>query len=64
MQIDSAKEATMVIEEDQRLTECRLHRGPYLGDISALCFLHLPNHSLPLLLAGILFFPSFSISIQ
>ncbi|KAK2364819.1 notchless protein [Trifolium repens] len=43
----------MVIEEDQRLTECRLHRGPYLGDISALCFLHLPNHSLPLLLAGL-----------
>nr|KYP71742.1 WD repeat-containing protein 6 [Cajanus cajan] len=30
-----------------------MHRGPYLGDISALCFLHLPNLPLPLLLAGL-----------
>lgn len=43
----------MATEEGRRLTEWRLHRGPYLGDISALCFLHLPNHPLPLLLAGL-----------
>ena len=40
-------------EEKQRLIEWRVERGPYLGDISALCFLHLPNHSLPFLLAGL-----------
>ncbi|KAL8544780.1 hypothetical protein ACS0TY_005123 [Phlomoides rotata] len=35
-------------------TEWQLRRGQYLGEISALCFLHLPSHlsSLPLLLAG------------
>lgn len=37
---------TMTVE-DQRLAEWRMHRGPYLGDISALCFLHFPNLSLP-----------------
>jgi len=37
---------------DQGLTEWSMHRGPYLGDISALCFLHLPNLHLPFLLAG------------
>ncbi|CAA0824947.1 Transducin family protein / WD-40 repeat family protein [Striga hermonthica] len=35
-------------------SQWQLHRGQYLGEISALCFLHLPPHasSLPLLLAG------------
>lgn len=35
--------------------DCRLRSGPYLGEISALCFLHLPPplSSLPYLLAGI-----------
>ncbi|KAA8549032.1 hypothetical protein F0562_000716 [Nyssa sinensis] len=35
-------------------SEWRLHSGKYLGEISALCFLHLPSHlsSLPYLLAG------------
>ncbi|KAG6619439.1 uncharacterized protein LOC122317079 isoform X2 [Carya illinoinensis] len=35
-------------------TEWRLQSGQYLGEISALCFLHLPSHvsSLPYLLAG------------
>ncbi|KAL3652969.1 hypothetical protein CASFOL_002650 [Castilleja foliolosa] len=35
-------------------SQWNLRRGEYLGDISALCFLHLPTHlsSLPLLLAG------------
>ncbi|KAL5060747.1 hypothetical protein RYX36_032351 [Vicia faba] len=51
--MDSASEATTIEPEEHRLTEWRLHRGPYLGDISALCFLHLPNHPLPLLLAGL-----------
>ncbi|KAI8522511.1 hypothetical protein RHMOL_Rhmol13G0002700 [Rhododendron molle] len=34
--------------------DCRLRSGPYLGEISALCFLHLPLplSSLPYLLAG------------
>ncbi|XP_028791484.1 uncharacterized protein LOC114747332 [Neltuma alba] len=38
----------------QSLSEWRIRRGPYLGEVSALCFLHLPSHfsSLPLLLAG------------
>ncbi|RDX94301.1 WD repeat-containing protein 6, partial [Mucuna pruriens] len=49
--MDSANGAT--VAEEQRLTEWRMHRGPYLGDISALCFVHLPNLSLPLLLAGL-----------
>ncbi|KAK7337576.1 hypothetical protein VNO77_18158 [Canavalia gladiata] len=49
--MDSAN-GTMVVDE-QPLSEWRVHRGPYLGDISALCFLHLPNHSLPFLLAGL-----------
>ncbi|OIW17447.1 hypothetical protein TanjilG_22559 [Lupinus angustifolius] len=41
--------------EEHSLTEWRAHCGPYLGDISALCFLHFPspNHSLPFLLAGL-----------
>ncbi|KAK7259153.1 hypothetical protein RIF29_24752 [Crotalaria pallida] len=44
-----------VVVEEQNLTEWRAQCGPYLGDISALCFLHLPspNHSLPFLLAGL-----------
>ncbi|KAJ1412523.1 WD40/YVTN repeat-like-containing domain superfamily [Sesbania bispinosa] len=50
--MDSANEST-VVEHEQRLTEWRVHRGPYLGDISALCFLHIPNYSLPFLLAGL-----------
>ncbi|XP_059311756.1 LOW QUALITY PROTEIN: uncharacterized protein LOC132063295 [Lycium ferocissimum] len=35
-------------------SRCRLQRGQYLGEISALCFLHLPPHfsQLPFLLAG------------
>ncbi|KAM3323632.1 putative protein isoform X1 [Capsicum chacoense] len=35
-------------------SRCRLQRGQYLGEISALCFLHLPPDlsSLPFLLAG------------
>ncbi|KAL7200223.1 hypothetical protein ACSBR1_032192 [Camellia fascicularis] len=36
-------------------SECRLRSGPYLGEISALCFLHLPPphlSSTPYLLAG------------
>ncbi|KAL1553047.1 hypothetical protein AAHA92_13772 [Salvia divinorum] len=35
-------------------SQWQLHRGQYLGEISALCFLHLPANlsSLPLLLAG------------
>ncbi|KAI3449343.1 hypothetical protein Pfo_006008 [Paulownia fortunei] len=35
-------------------SQWQLRRGQYLGEISALCFLHLPSHlsSLPLLLAG------------
>ncbi|KAK4273317.1 hypothetical protein QN277_021743 [Acacia crassicarpa] len=39
---------------DQKLSQWRIRRGPYLGEVSALCFLHLPSHfsSLPLLLAG------------
>ncbi|KAK7397007.1 hypothetical protein VNO78_18171 [Psophocarpus tetragonolobus] len=49
--MDSAKATTVV--EEQRLTEWRMRRGPYLGDISALCFIHLPNLSLPFLLAGL-----------
>ncbi|XP_014496090.1 uncharacterized protein LOC106757805 isoform X1 [Vigna radiata var. radiata] len=49
--MDSANGAMAV--RDQSLTEWRMHRGPYLGDISALCFLHLPNLSLPFLLAGL-----------
>ncbi|TKY61668.1 WD repeat-containing protein 6 [Spatholobus suberectus] len=49
--MDSANGAMAV--ENQQLTEWRMHRGPYLGDISALCFLHLPNLSPPLLLAGL-----------
>ncbi|XP_015968834.1 uncharacterized protein LOC107492340 [Arachis duranensis] len=43
----------MVEEEHQNLSKWRLERGPYLGDISALCLLRIPNHSLPLLLAGL-----------
>ncbi|XP_027351575.1 uncharacterized protein LOC113862665 isoform X2 [Abrus precatorius] len=50
--MDSANGA-MVEMEVERLSEWRVNRGPYLGDISALCFLHLPNHSLPFLLAGL-----------
>ncbi|KAL2345522.1 hypothetical protein Fmac_006807 [Flemingia macrophylla] len=49
--MDSADGTTMV--KDQRLTEWHMHRGPYLGDISALCFLHFPTLSLPILLAGL-----------
>ncbi|XP_054801986.1 uncharacterized protein LOC129305854 isoform X2 [Prosopis cineraria] len=39
---------------DRSLSEWRIRRGPYLGEVSALCFLQLPSHfsSLPLLLAG------------
>lgn len=48
--MDSANGTTAV--EEQRLTERSMHRGPYLGDISALCFLRIPNLSLPFLLAG------------
>ncbi|CAN4112818.1 unnamed protein product [Withania somnifera] len=35
-------------------SRCRLERGKYLGEISALCFIHLPSDfsSLPFLLAG------------
>ncbi|KAK7284533.1 hypothetical protein RJT34_19280 [Clitoria ternatea] len=51
--MDSANAAVVVAAEDKQLSEWRLHRGPYLGDISALCFLHLSNHSLPSLLAGL-----------
>ncbi|KAG6606915.1 WD repeat-containing protein 6, partial [Cucurbita argyrosperma subsp. sororia] len=42
----------MAVEEEQ--TEWHLHSGQYLGEISALCFLHLPPQisSLPILLAG------------
>jgi len=53
--MDSANGAMAV--RDQSLTEWRMHRGAYLGDISALCFLHLPNLSLPFLLAGTLLSP-------
>lgn len=49
--MDSANGTTAV--EEQRLTERSMHRGPYLGDISALCFLRIPNLSLPFLLAGL-----------
>ncbi|GAB2262785.1 hypothetical protein Droror1_Dr00003782 [Drosera rotundifolia] len=39
---------------EERTGEWRLEGGDYLGEISALCFLHLPSHfsPLPLLLAG------------
>ena len=37
-------------EELPRLRECKLLRGPYLGDVSALCFL--PSSPLRYLLAG------------
>ncbi|XP_061366242.1 uncharacterized protein LOC133309475 [Gastrolobium bilobum] len=50
--MDSANSA-VAVDKKQRFSEWRVHRGPYLGDISALCFLHLPNHSLPFLLAGL-----------
>ncbi|PKI35559.1 hypothetical protein CRG98_044013 [Punica granatum] len=43
-------------EVEQPAGEWRLRGGQYLGEISALCFLHLPSHSpvssLPLLLSG------------
>ncbi|EEF47191.1 nucleotide binding protein, putative [Ricinus communis] len=41
-------------EQEQQQSKWRLHSGQYLGEISALCFLHLPSHfsSLPYLLAG------------
>ncbi|KAJ4844773.1 hypothetical protein Tsubulata_003478 [Turnera subulata] len=40
--------------EQQQTTKWRLRSGDYLGEISALCFLHPPPHlsSLPFLLAG------------
>ncbi|KAL9253920.1 tRNA (34-2'-O)-methyltransferase regulator WDR6-like protein [Drosera capensis] len=39
---------------EEKAGEWRLEGGDYLGEISALCFLHLPSHfsPLPLLLAG------------
>lgn len=36
--------------EPPALGECRVLRGPYLGDVSALCFL--PSTPLPYLIAG------------
>lgn len=41
-------------EEEKENGRSFLRRGQYLGEVSAICFLHLPPHvsSLPLLLAG------------
>lgn len=52
----------MVLEQKKKL-QMQLERGPYLGEVSALCFLHrIPNekddacpHPFPFLLAGSLF---------
>ncbi|KAI8522673.1 hypothetical protein RHMOL_Rhmol13G0014600 [Rhododendron molle] len=48
---------TSAFQQQQLMSEpndCRLRSGPYLGEISGLCFLHLPLplSSLPYLLAG------------
>ncbi|KAL3531563.1 hypothetical protein ACH5RR_010885 [Cinchona calisaya] len=45
----------MTTEIDRQQQQWHLQRGHYLGEVSALCFLHLPtnkSNSLPLLLAG------------